>query len=184
VARPWMGPSHGASVLLMQSRRRHADYCHQHCVVHRDLKIENILLDRRGHVKLIDFGLATLYSPAPPAATDPAPGTGGATAAAAAAAATMLRTNCGSVYFAAPELLNRAPYRGPEVDVWALGVVLYVMLSGRMPFDDRDLSTLYGRIRKADFQPPPNVELSPGTAIRGGPPCLSLPLCAMECDVA
>ena len=118
--------------------------------MHRDLKIENILLDKSGKIKLIDFGLATLYSPEPTAA---------------------LLTNCGSVYFAAPELLNKQHYQGPEVDVWALGVILYVMLCGKMPFEDRDLTVLYQKIRNADWKSPGNVELSHGTATQCGCSC-------------
>lgn len=64
-------------------------YCHGNCITHRDLKIENILIDKNGQVKVIDFGLANLYSPQE-----------------------FLVTNCGSIYFAAPELLVKAPYVG------------------------------------------------------------------------
>ena len=71
----------------------HADYCHKNCIAHRDLKIENILIDKAGQVKVIDFGLANMYSPAD-----------------------FLITNCGSIYFAAPELLEKAPYVGECLD--------------------------------------------------------------------
>eukprot|EP00732_Lithocolla_globosa_P002928 Lithocolla_globosa_v1_NODE_2103_length_2166_cov_21.216011.p1 type:complete len:650 gc:universal NODE_2103_length_2166_cov_21.216011:2048-99(-) len=113
------------------------DYCHRNCIVHRDLKIENILIDKRGVVKLIDFGLANLYSPK-----------------------TWLRTNCGSIYFAAPELLVKSPYRGPEVDIWSLGIILYVMLCGRVPFEDKNLPKLYEKIKSGDIKWQPNILLS------------------------
>ena len=67
----------------------YVDYCHKNCIAHRDLKIENILIDKAGQVKVIDFGLANMYSPSD-----------------------FLITNCGSIYFAAPELLEKAPYVG------------------------------------------------------------------------
>ncbi|KAJ2242472.1 Serine/threonine-protein kinase, partial [Coemansia sp. RSA 454] len=89
------------------------DYCHHNSIVHRDLKIENILISANGNIKLIDFGLSNLYSPR-----------------------AQLSTFCGSLYFAAPELLNAQPYTGPEVDLWSFGVVLYVLVCGKVPFDD------------------------------------------------
>ena len=63
------------------------DYCHKNNVVHRDLKIENIMINEKGDIKIIDFGLSNLYSPK-----------------------TLLQTYCGSLYFAAPELLSAKPY--------------------------------------------------------------------------
>lgn len=87
------------------------EYCHRNNVVHRDLKIENILISANGSIKLIDFGLSNLFNPA-----------------------AHLSTFCGSLYFAAPELLNAKVYTGPEVDVWSFGVVLYVLVCGKVPF--------------------------------------------------
>ncbi|KXS17798.1 Pkinase-domain-containing protein, partial [Gonapodya prolifera JEL478] len=107
------------------------DYCHRNSIVHRDLKIENILVDRNGDVKLIDFGLANLYDPD-----------------------SLLRTFCGSLYFAAPELLCAKPYVGPEVDIWSLGVVLYVLVCGKVPFDDPDMAKLHSKIRAGDIEYP------------------------------
>ena len=59
--------------------------------------------------------------------------------------------NFRSIYFAAPELLVKALYKGPEVDIWALGVILYVMLYGRVPFEDRQMHKLYEKIKMADL---------------------------------
>jgi serine/threonine protein kinase len=73
------------------------EYCHLNSIVHRDLKIENILIDSKGFMQLIDFGLANLYSNH-----------------------SYLNTFCGSLYFAAPELLSGRKYIGPEVDIWSL----------------------------------------------------------------
>ncbi|KAI9251247.1 kinase-like domain-containing protein [Sporodiniella umbellata] len=103
------------------------DYMHRNSIVHRDLKIENILLDKdRKNVKVVDFGLSNLYCPE-----------------------RRLSTYCGSLYFAAPELLRGEPYRGPEIDVWSLGVVIYVMVTGVVPFDDLSLSGLHNKIKSA-----------------------------------
>ncbi|KAI8072852.1 kinase-like domain-containing protein [Gongronella butleri] len=100
------------------------DYCHQNAVVHRDLKIENILISRDENIKIIDFGLSNFYS-----------------------TKTTLTTFCGSLYFAAPELLRARDYVGPEVDLWSFGVVLFVMVSGRVPFDDTSLPILHQKIK-------------------------------------
>ncbi|KAJ3875360.1 CAMK/CAMKL/Kin1 protein kinase [Lentinula edodes] len=101
------------------------DYCHRNNVVHRDLKIENILISQTGNIKIIDFGLSNLYDPA-----------------------NHLATFCGSLYFAAPELLNAKVYTGPEVDVWSFGVVLYVLVCGKVPFDDQSMPALHAKIKR------------------------------------
>ncbi|PFH49549.1 hypothetical protein AMATHDRAFT_147502 [Amanita thiersii Skay4041] len=101
------------------------DYCHQNNVVHRDLKIENILISQTGNIKIIDFGLSNLYDPI-----------------------SQLATFCGSLYFAAPELLNARVYTGPEVDVWSFGVVLYVLVCGKVPFDDQSMPALHAKIKR------------------------------------
>ncbi|KAJ7773666.1 hypothetical protein DFH07DRAFT_990228 [Mycena maculata] len=101
------------------------DYCHQNNVVHRDLKIENILISQTGNIKIIDFGLSNLYDPVG-----------------------HLSTFCGSLYFAAPELLNAKVYTGPEVDVWSFGVVLYVLVCGKVPFDDQSMPALHAKIKR------------------------------------
>ncbi|KAG0166942.1 serine/threonine-protein kinase KIN2 [Apophysomyces sp. BC1034] len=100
------------------------DYCHRNSIVHRDLKIENILITRDEDIKIIDFGLSNVYSPS-----------------------RLLNTFCGSLYFAAPELLQAKQYTGPEVDVWSFGVVLYVLVCGRVPFDDTRLPALHAKIK-------------------------------------
>ncbi|KAI7872820.1 kinase-like domain-containing protein [Spinellus fusiger] len=100
------------------------DYCHRNSIVHRDLKIENILITKDEDIKIIDFGLSNLYSPS-----------------------SQLSTFCGSLYFAAPELLQARQYTGPEVDVWSFGVVLYVLVCGRVPFDDTSLPALHAKIK-------------------------------------
>ncbi|EJD36446.1 Pkinase-domain-containing protein [Auricularia subglabra TFB-10046 SS5] len=107
-------------------------YCHANSIVHRDLKIENILIAHSGDIKLIDFGLSNLYNPA-----------------------SHLSTFAGSLYFAAPELLNAKPYTGPEVDVWSFGVVLYVLVCGRVPFDDQSMPALHAKIKRGVVEYPP-----------------------------
>ncbi|KAK9772924.1 putative non-specific serine/threonine protein kinase [Seiridium cardinale] len=101
------------------------DYCHRNSIVHRDLKIENILIAKTGDIKIIDFGLSNLFAPRG-----------------------HLKTFCGSLYFAAPELLQARAYTGPEVDVWSFGIVLYVLVCGKVPFDDQSMPALHAKIKK------------------------------------
>ncbi|KAI7863546.1 kinase-like domain-containing protein [Spinellus fusiger] len=111
------------------------DYMHRNSIVHRDLKIENILIDKSGrNVKLIDFGLSNLFHPN-----------------------NQLTTYCGSLYFAAPELLCASPYNGPEIDIWSLGVVIYVMITGSVPFDDKSMPGLHEKIKRGEVNYPAHM---------------------------
>ncbi len=113
------------------------EYCHRHKIVHRDLKPENLLLDEFLNVKIADFGLSNIM-------TD----------------GNFLKTSCGSPNYAAPEVISGKLYAGPEVDVWSCGVILYVMICGRLPFDDEYIPTLFKKINGGMFSIP--SYLSPG----------------------
>ncbi|KAJ1982606.1 Serine/threonine-protein kinase [Dimargaris xerosporica] len=107
------------------------DYCHRNSIVHRDLKIENILISSSATIKIIDFGLSNLYS-----------------------LRSRLSTFCGSLYFAAPELLSAKAYVGPEVDIWSFGIVLYVLVCGKVPFDDQSMPALHAKIKRGHVEYP------------------------------
>ncbi|KAM9786180.1 NUAK family SNF1-like kinase 1 [Neosynchiropus ocellatus] len=106
-------------------------YCHKNGVVHRDLKLENILLDKDLNVKLADFGLSNRYQ-----------------------SGAMLQTYCGSPLYAAPEIVKGLPYQGPEVDCWALGVLLYALVYSSMPFDGASHAILTEQITQGRYRRP------------------------------
>jgi len=115
------------------------EYCHRHKIVHRDLKPENLLLDEKLNVKIADFGLSNIM-------TD----------------GNFLKTSCGSPNYAAPEVISGKLYAGPEVDVWSCGVILYVLLCGRLPFDDEYIPALFKKIAQGQYTVP--NYLSPGAS--------------------
>ncbi|XP_063797146.1 NUAK family SNF1-like kinase 1 [Pseudophryne corroboree] len=109
-------------------------YCHKNGIVHRDIKLENILLDENLNVKLADFGLSNLYQKNQ-----------------------VLETYCGSPLYASPEIVKGLPYNGPEVDCWALGVLLYALIHGSMPFDNSNYKTLAEQIGSGQYREPPHL---------------------------
>ncbi|NWZ36697.1 SIK2 kinase, partial [Brachypodius atriceps] len=107
------------------------EYCHSHHIVHRDLKTENLLLDANMNIKLADFGFGNFYKSGEP-----------------------LSTWCGSPPYAAPEVFEGKEYEGPHLDIWSLGVVLYVLVCGSLPFDGPNLPTLRQRVLEGRFRIP------------------------------
>ncbi|KAK1168066.1 serine/threonine-protein kinase SIK2 isoform X1 [Acipenser oxyrinchus oxyrinchus] len=107
------------------------DYCHSHNIVHRDLKMENLLLDANMNIKLADFGFGNFYKLGDP-----------------------LSTWCGSPPYAAPEVFEGKEYEGPQLDIWSLGVVLYVLVCGSLPFDGASLPALRQRVLEGRFRIP------------------------------
>uniref|UniRef100_A0A671SMJ7 non-specific serine/threonine protein kinase n=1 Tax=Sinocyclocheilus anshuiensis TaxID=1608454 RepID=A0A671SMJ7_9TELE len=107
------------------------DYCHRHHIVHRDLKTENLLLDANMNIKLADFGFGNFYNAGEP-----------------------LSTWCGSPPYAAPEVFEGKEYEGPQLDIWSLGVVLYVLVCGSLPFDGDSLPALRQRVTEGRFRIP------------------------------
>lgn len=107
-------------------------FLHKRKIVHRDLKTENILMTNNYEtVKLADFGFANYFDKNK-----------------------LLSTWCGSPPYAAPELFKRIDYVGPEIDFWSLGIILYVLVCGSLPFDGLNISQLQARILSGKFRIP------------------------------
>lgn len=115
-------------------------YCHRSGVCHRDLKPENLLLDEQGNLKISDFGLSSLY-------VGDAEGDG-------TSRTQILHTTCGTPNYVAPEVLADQGYDGKKADVWSIGVILYVLLAGFLPFDESTIVNLFSKIQAADFTYP------------------------------
>jgi serine/threonine protein kinase len=105
-------------------------YSHRNGVAHRDLKPENLLVDDKDNIKLTDFGLANIQKPVDK----------------------LLHTVCGTPNYVAPEVLKEVGYNGIAADVWSAGVILFVMLSGYLPFDDPNLDDLFKKIQRGDYR--------------------------------
>uniref|UniRef100_A0A8C2GT37 Maternal embryonic leucine zipper kinase n=1 Tax=Cyprinus carpio TaxID=7962 RepID=A0A8C2GT37_CYPCA len=108
-------------------------YVHSQGYAHRDLKPENLLIDEDHNLKLIDFGLCA----------KPKGGLG-----------FELLTCCGSPAYAAPELIQGKAYIGSEADVWSMGILLYALLCGFLPFDDDNCMVLYRKITRGKYSNP------------------------------
>eukprot|EP01133_Synstelium_polycarpum_P007854 gene7854-9218_t len=114
-------------------------YCHANNVCHRDLKLENLLVDENGNIKISDFGYSNIARPG-----------------------CLMSTFCGSPVYAPPEILLEKKYNGAEVDIWSIGVILYAMVTGQLPWSLTDGVQVEGidRLLKGEFKYPSNVILS------------------------
>ncbi|KAJ3428510.1 map/microtubule affinity-regulating kinase [Anaeramoeba flamelloides] len=110
---------------------RAINYCHSQNIVHRDIKPENIIINKKYQIKLIDFGISNFEKKNE-----------------------FLSTNCGSPLYTAPEVSKGKDYKGKKADVWSLGVILYLLVCGKLPFND------HNRIVPNDIQYPQNLSHS------------------------
>eukprot|EP01001_Neometanema_parovale_P005922 NODE_2319_length_1450_cov_37.614921_g2203_i0.p1 GENE.NODE_2319_length_1450_cov_37.614921_g2203_i0~~NODE_2319_length_1450_cov_37.614921_g2203_i0.p1 ORF type:complete len:417 (+),score=68.54 NODE_2319_length_1450_cov_37.614921_g2203_i0:58-1251(+) len=111
-------------------------YCHKHGIAHRDLKPENLLLNQDGMLKISDFGLSNTQSSSDSGRVGPSQ---------------MLKTVCGTPNYVAPEVLKNEGYNGFQADMWSAGVILYVMLSGKLPFHDKQVHFLFRKIQEGEY---------------------------------
>lgn len=109
------------------------EYVHGSHFAHRDIKMENVLLDHQRRVRLSDFGMCVAVRR--PCRTDVCDCVGGGEGGVSVPSIPVInRSVCGSVQYMSPELLAHGPYNGQLADVWAAGVLLYCLLVGRFPF--------------------------------------------------
>lgn len=109
------------------------NYAHTFSIIHRDLKPENILIASLSPplIKIADWGMAAF---APPSL--------------------QLETSCGSPHYASPEIVNGERYQGTATDIWSCGVILYALLTGRLPFDDKNVKVLLSKVKSGKFDMP------------------------------
>lgn len=112
------------------------EYCHHFNICHRDLKLENILLDQNSRVKIADFGFAALQPPG-----------------------WKLARSCGTPHYAAPEVVAGGEYNGPPADIWSCGVILFALLNGHVPFDDDDPMMILEKVKIGKYIMP--MSMSP-----------------------
>ncbi|KAN0009580.1 hypothetical protein ACTFIU_006875 [Dictyostelium citrinum] len=112
------------------------EYCHANLIVHRDLKPENLLLDSNGDIKISDFGLSNNIQPGK-----------------------LLESFCGSPLYAAPEILKAEKYLGPPVDIWSLGVIMYAVLCGNLPWEGESQAEISFNSVHGNYEDP--THLSP-----------------------
>ncbi|EAX99748.1 CAMK family protein kinase [Trichomonas vaginalis G3] len=106
------------------------DYFHNHSICHRDLKPENILLDENNNIKIGDLSFARWMKTE---TTD---------------------TSCGSPHYAAPEIIKGIKYNGKKADIWSCGVILYALLTGRLPFNEPNFKDLIHKIKNGEYRMP------------------------------
>lgn len=116
-------------------------YLHVNLVIHRDLKLGNLFIDRNMRIKVGDFGLATRLT----------------------YAEERRRTVCGTPNYIAPEIIQGKTGHSFEVDVWSTGIILYTMLIGTPPFQAEDVKSTYQRILTNCYSFPDNTAVSPDT---------------------
>lgn len=137
---------HSARGIFLQLLRGLA-HCHQRAVCHRDVKPDNVLVHESGVVKLIDFGVGDLMEKGK-----------------------RLDMQCGTPAYAAPEIVENKRYSGTGVDVWSLGVVLYVLVVGRHPFSNPNRIEMFRKITKGEFVIPPTVSKGAPSPLFSHPP--------------
>ncbi|KIW20557.1 hypothetical protein PV08_01132 [Exophiala spinifera] len=133
----------GEAVRLFRQIIAGLSYCHRFNICHRDLKPENILLDSQRNIKLADFGMAALQPNG-----------------------TWLNTSCGSPHYAAPEIILGQQYRGDLADIWSVGIILFAMLNGFLPFDGGTVQNTLRLVKKGEYFLPPQLSVEASDLIQ------------------
>lgn len=117
-------------------------YLHNKCIAHRDIKLENVMLDERNQVKLIDFGFSTCIPNEQ-----------------------RIKIFCGTPSYMAPEIVKKTEFCGPPTDIYASGVLLYAFFCGQFPFKGQNDKELYSKIAAGDLIVPDYVPAAPRSII-------------------
>ena len=120
------------------------EYIHSQNIIHRDIKLDNLLLDIHNNIKICDFGVGKFVKNRKE----------------------ILYDQCGTPAYIAPDILKNSGYEGPPVDIWSAGVVLYAMLSGMVPFKAHDMNKLHELILNGDYESLENVSKEAMSMIR------------------
>jgi serine/threonine protein kinase len=107
------------------------DYLHEARIVHRDLKPENLLMDESGNIKISDFGFSR-HMPE----------------------TSLLATACGSTAYASPECLNGVEYCGMKSDMWSTGIILFAMVTGKLPWASKNIAVVIKQIKSVELEIP------------------------------
>ena len=118
------------------------EYCHRAKIIHRDLKLENILLDKDGSVKIADFGLSNSIK-----------------------FGQKMDTNCGTPSYTPPEQINGEQYVGAAADIWSMGVILFALICGFLPFEADGIPSLFRKIKNRQYKAPDYI--SKGRVVGG-----------------
>lgn len=113
-------------------------YIHQQNIIHRDVKLDNILVDEANRCKICDFGVSRQIDPKE-----------------------MINEQCGTPAYLAPEIIKDEGYKGFGVDIWSLGVLLFCLLTGHMPFKASTIEELHKKILEGKYEFPENPKLTP-----------------------
>jgi serine/threonine protein kinase len=120
--------------IMMRRVLEAVEFIHARGIAHRDMKPENILIDEAGAPKLSDFGFARVLGPD-----------------------ALVSTPCGSPCYASPECLSGEPYDAIKSDIWSLGVMVFVMMTGSFPWTSNNQTQLYAQIKRGDYLVPVGV---------------------------
>ncbi|KAJ5072387.1 protein kinase [Anaeramoeba ignava] len=132
------------ALLIFQQLIYALEYCHNHFICHRDLKLENILLDKFGNVKIGDFGMVGFLKNS-----------------------SLLKTFCGSPQYVAPEIIEGKEYDGTKSDIWSCGVILYILLVGKLPFEGQNTQSILQKIMEEELEFPENFPIHQEELLKG-----------------
>ena len=123
-------------IQLIQALR----YLHSKRIIHRNIKLKSLYLTEKMELKLGDFSHAVKLD----------------------FDGEKIESICGTIFFTAPEIINKKPY-SYEVDIWSLGIIIYMLIIGKATFDSSDLKKIYTKIKNIEYSFPKDANISEGS---------------------